>query len=158
MPKVLKILTLPKEEKRLRQKSALIDIKDLTDHQFKQFVGNMIRTMKVKDGVGLAAPQVGHAIRLVTVDTKEGPLALINPSLVKTSASKDVAEEGCLSIPGYYGAVKRHKSLVCEYIDMDGMKKKIEANGLLARAIQHEVDHLDGLFFIDKMEAVKKKK
>jgi peptide deformylase len=157
MPKVLKILTLPKENKRLRKKSILIPVKDLSSPLFKRLVSDMIRTMQVKDGAGLAAPQVGQNIRLVIVNTKEGPVSMVNPELVKKSLAKETAEEGCLSIPGYFGAVKRHKSLVCAYLDLDGVMRKLEGNGLLARAIQHELDHLDGLLFIDKMEPIKKK-
>lgn len=157
MPKVLKILTLPKENKRLRQKSQPFATKDIGRPEIKRLVNDMIRTMQVKDGVGLAAPQIGQHIRLVVVSTKEGPVCLFNPELIKKSLAKEITEEGCLSVPGVYGPVKRHKGVVCAYLDIEGTAKKIEGKGLLARALQHEIDHLDGMLFIDKLEPVKKK-
>jgi len=157
MPKVLKILTIPKDNKRLRLKSKSLEASDLLKPEMKRLVSDMIRTMQVKDGIGLAAPQIGHPIRLVIINTKEGPLALANPEIIKKSLVKEVAEEGCLSVPNVWGPVKRYKSVVCTYLDINGDAKKLLGSGLMARAIQHELDHLDGLLFIDKLEPVKKK-
>lgn len=157
MPKVLKILTVPKDQKRLRQKSVALAPKDFNSPQLKRLIADMIRTMQVKDGIGLAAPQIGQHIRLVVVNTKEGPVCLINPELVKTSSTMEVAEEGCLSVPGVWGQVKRCKSVVCAYFDINGEMRKMEGSGLMARALQHELDHLDGQLFINKLEPAKKK-
>lgn len=157
MPKVLKILTLPKEAKRLHQKSHPFAVKDINKPEIKRLVADMFRTMQVKDGVGLAAPQIGQHVRLVVVNTKEGPVCLFNPELIKRSLAKEVAEEGCLSVPGVWGPVKRHKGVVCAYLDHNGEPRKMEGCGLLARALQHEIDHLDGMLFIDKLEKVKSK-
>ncbi len=157
MPKILKILTLPKDGNKLRLKSLNVDINDVSTPQFKRLIADMIRTMQIKDGIGLAAPQIGQQIRLVIINTKEGPLGLVNPELIKKSIVKEVAEEGCLSVPGVWGAVKRHKSVVCAYTDLNGEPRKLVGSGLMARAIQHELDHLDGELFIDKLEPGKKK-
>jgi peptide deformylase len=156
MPKVLKILTLPKENKRLRQKSRPVKKDDIESPETKRLVADMIRTMQVKDGAGLAAPQIGKLIRLAVVNTKDGPLPLFNPELVKKSLAKEVTEEGCLSVPRIFGPVKRHRSVVCAYLDQDGREQKLEGSGLLARALQHELDHLDGVLFIDKLEPSRK--
>lgn len=157
MPKVLKILTLPKENKRLHQRSQLMATKDIGRPEIKRLVADMMRTMQVKDGVGLAAPQIGQHIRLIVLNTKDGPVCLFNPELIKKSLAKEIAEEGCLSIPGVFGPVKRYKGVVCAYLDSDGEPKKMDGKGLLARAMQHEIDHLDGVLFIDKLEPTKKK-
>ena len=111
--------------------------------------------MLEKDGVGLAAPQTGKNIRLCVVNTKEGPICLINPEITKKSWKKEWAEEGCLSIPSIFGQVRRHKNITCKYIDKDKKIIKLDADGLLARVIQHEIDHLDGVLFIDKAKDIK---
>lgn len=152
MAKILKILKLPKDEANLRQISTIIEPKELTSNKFKVLIDNMIRTMIAKDGVGLAAPQIGQFIRMAVINTKEGPVCLINPEIIKRSITSVVDEEGCLSIPGYYAKVSRHKSVTCKFTNHAGLESRIEATGLLARAIQHELDHLDGILFIDKME------
>jgi peptide deformylase len=156
MAKILKIRTLPKYAKELRQSSAVISATEIASKEFERLLTDMVRTMQVKDGVGLAAPQIGKAVRAVIINTKDGPLCMINPSISKKSLGKEVGEEGCLSIPNIFGQVKRNKTLCCEFLDTKGMKKKIEARGLMARAIQHELDHLDGILFIDRLEPPKK--
>lgn len=151
MAKVLKILTLPKDNKFLRQKCADVTLGLIKTAEFKRFISDMTRTMEVKDGIGLAAPQIGKSIRVALINTKEGPVCLVNPKIVKKSLAKESAEEGCLSIPNLFGQVKRHKALICDYIDMNGNQARFEAKGLMARAVQHELDHLDGILFIDKV-------
>jgi peptide deformylase len=89
---------------------------------------------------------------MAIINTKAGPVCLINPEIIKKSLTKVIDEEGCLSIPGYYAKVNRYKSLTCKFTSHTGIESKIEATGLLARAIQHELDHLDGVLFIDRME------
>jgi peptide deformylase len=110
----------------------------------------MKETMLKKDGVGLAAPQIGKNKRIITVNTKDGVIAMINPRILNKSFLKEWDEEGCLSVPGIYGKVKRSKKLKCEFFDMDKKKNIISAQGFFARIIQHEIDHLDGILFIDK--------
>lgn len=151
---ILSILIEP--DKRLRQLSDKVSLKAISDKDFGKFLDNMVETMIAKDGVGLAAPQVGENIRVITVNTKQGPLAMLNPEITKKSLSKDWDEEGCLSVPNTWGQVKRHRTVHCQFFDRAGQKQKIEASGLLARVIQHEVDHLDGILFIDKAKDIAK--
>lgn len=150
MSKILPIITNPNPI--LRKKSA--KIKDIT-RQAQQLCLDMEKTMKEKDGVGLAAPQIGQNIRLIAVNIKDGAICMINPEIIKKSLTKEFGEEGCMSIPGVYGQVKRHKKITCQYLDKTGKIKKINAQGLLARVIQHEIDHLDGILFIDKSKDAK---
>ena len=89
---------------------------------------------------------------MVIINTQDGPLCLINPEINNRSWTKETGEEGCLSVPNVFGLVKRHKKLTCNYINEKKQNAKIEAKGLLARIIQHEIDHLDGILFIDKMK------
>jgi len=110
-----------------------------------------------KDGAGLAAPQVGISEKIVVIAGKNGNnLILINPQITHRSWGKIISEEGCLSIIDnrgriIYGKVERHKHVTCQYIDAQGKKKKIQAEEPLARVIQHELDHLDGILFIDRL-------
>jgi peptide deformylase len=154
MPKILEILVNPNPI--LRKKSDKIKTKEITEQKMREFAMDMVETMKEKDGVGLAAPQVGKNIRLATISTKDDTLIMFNPKIIKKSFWKDWDEEGCLSVPFYFGEVKRHKSIVCVFNDIDGKEKKIRAYGFLARVIQHETDHLDGILFIDKVKNLKK--
>ena len=116
----------------------------------------MAATMIKKDGVGLAAPQIGRHIRLIVVNTQDGPICLINPVLKQKSWRREWGEEGCLSVPDVFGQVKRYKKVVCVFYNQKGEKKIITAQGLLARILQHEIDHLDGILFIDKARHIKK--
>lgn len=153
MSKILPIVTNPSPI--LRQKSREINLEELKKQEFQDFCDDMKKTMKEKDGVGLAAPQVGENIRLIVVSEKNGPICMINPKITKKSLRKEWDEEGCLSVPGYYGKVKRCKKLTCEYTDRAGNKTKINAEGLFARVMLHEIDHLDGVLFIDKAKNLK---
>lgn len=153
MPKILNIITNP--NKILREKSININPEEINDKELKTLFEDMILTMVEKDGVGLAAPQIGKNIRLIVVNTKNGPVGMINPIFTKKSWSKEWGEEGCLSVPNTFGKVRRHKRVTCVYLDENGQKKKIEAKGFYARILQHEVDHLDAILFIDKAKDVK---
>jgi len=110
----------------------------------------MIQIMLGHDGVGLAAPQIGRNIRLIVVRYLDGDLVLINPKICKKSWLKEWDEEGCLSVPGIVGDVKRCKKITIKFLDENGKLRQLTGQGLLARVIQHEVDHLDGILFIDK--------
>lgn len=131
------------------------------DDDVRALVTDLVETMYEADGVGLAAPQVGVGLRVIVVDTREeegaGALALINPRIADASAETDRAEEGCLSIPGIADIVERPVRVVVEALDPDGEPVRIEADGLSARALQHEVDHLDGVLFLDRLSALKRK-
>ncbi len=146
MSKLLPIIIHPNPI--LRQKSA--KIKKIS-HKIKRLALDMEKTMLEKDGIGLAAPQVGKNLRIIAINTKDGPLLMFNPKITRKSWLKEWGEEGCLSLPKIYGKVKRKRNVRAVYLDENGQKKKIKAEGLLARVIQHEIDHLNGVLFIDYM-------
>lgn len=131
----------------LRKKSR--EITEIND-RIKILLDDMVETMKEADGVGLAAPQVGVLRRAVVIDVGEGPIKMINPEIIEIKG-EIVDIEGCLSIPGRPGKVARPEWVKVKYLDIDGNEKTLEGTGLLARAICHEVDHLDGILYIDKM-------
>ncbi len=133
----------------LRKKSKKVEE---IDDKIKELVDDMIETMHQKDGVGLAAPQVGILKRVVVIDLYDdkGPYVLINPEIVKEKGEQEV-EEGCLSFPDKFGKVKRPAEVVVKALDRDGQEYKLKGKGLLAQAISHELDHLDGILFIDKI-------
>jgi len=125
----------------------------------RRLVRDMFETMYHAEGIGLAGPQVGVARRVIVVDVREegtAPFALVNPRLVESSRDLDKAEEGCLSIPGVSGVVQRPASVVVEGLDERGEPLRIEAEGLLARCLQHEIDHLDGVLFVDRVSPLKR--
>lgn len=129
------------------------------DDAVRQLVDDLFETMRAAKGVGLAANQIGVAQRVAVVDVGEEdppPIALINPVIVERSDEHDVAEEGCLSIPDIFGDVERPAHVVVEALDRDGKKFRVDAQGYKARAIQHEIDHLDGILFLDHLSAVKR--
>jgi peptide deformylase len=125
------------------------------DDALRQLAADMIVTMHEAPGVGLAAPQVGRPIRLIVFDIGEeeqGPQALANPTL-RDEWGEQLGEEGCLSLPGLYYPVKRAQKVWAEGFDLEGHAVTIESEDLLARVLQHEVDHLNGILFIDRLEA-----
>lgn len=125
------------------------------DRKIKQTLDDMAETMYKANGVGLAAPQIGLTLRMVVIDVGDGLLELINPQIIrKDGLEKDT--EGCLSIPDIYGEVERAKKVTVEFINRRGKHQRLTGEGLLARAIQHELDHLDGVLFIDKAESIQK--
>jgi len=129
------------------------------DDAVRRLVDDLFETMRAAKGVGLAANQVGVAQRVAVVDIGDEdppPLALINPVIVDRGDELETAEEGCLSIPEIFGDVERPSHIVLEALDRDGKKFRVEAHGYKARAIQHEIDHLDGILFLDHLSAVKR--
>lgn len=120
----------------------------------RKILDDMLETMRVASGVGLAAPQVGISKRIVVVDVGEGPYFLVNPEIVSRSDEDEVSWEGCLSWPGYIGEVERPKRIVVKALDRDGHDVWVEGEGFLARALAHEIDHLDGVLFVDRAETV----
>jgi len=129
------------------------------DDAVRQLVDDLFETMRAAKGVGLAANQVGVAQRVAVVDIgDEDPpaIALINPVIVDRGDEVETAEEGCLSIPDIFGDVERPAHIVVEALDRDGKRFRAEAHGYKARAIQHEIDHLDGILFLDHLSAVKR--
>jgi peptide deformylase len=130
------------------------------DDDTRDLVNNMIATVNDAAGLGLAAPQIGVSERVIIVVEVDGegsrtPHALINPEIV-SACGEDTSEEGCLSIPEVYANVKRPQSVVVSGLDTEGREVTIEASGLMARAFAHEIDHLDGILFIDRIGMVKR--
>ena len=133
---------------------------EVVDEYIKQLVLDMFETMKLNKGVGLAAPQVGVLRRVIVIDitgmeeakaTKETKYALINPVIIKAEGEQCI-DEGCLSFPNMFGKVKRPMNITVEALNENGKKIKINAEGLLAQAIAHEIDHLNGVLFVDLVE------
>ena len=129
----------------LRKKSK--PVKEVTEN-IRLLVEDMLETMKEANGVGLAAPQVGILKRVIVVDIGEGPIAMINPEIINSCGTQE-GYEACLSVPGKSGVVIRPKELSVKFWDLDGQEVNIEAEDFFARAICHEIDHLDGRLFID---------
>ena len=134
----------------LRKKSREVEN---VDERIREILNDMLDTMHEYDGVGLAGPQVGILKRLIVVDLYDGKpaLKLVNPKLIKEKGTQEV-EEGCLSFPNQYAKIIRPKEVVVEALDENGKKVKIVAKDLLAQALTHEIDHLEGILFTDKME------
>lgn len=129
------------------------------DPDIRELVDDLFETMRAAKGVGLAANQVGVAQRVAVVDVGEEfgpPLVLINPRIVEAGEEDDSAEEGCLSIPDVYSDVRRPVSIVLEALDRDARPYRITVTGFKARAVQHEIDHLDGILFLDRLSAVRR--
>jgi len=125
------------------------------DDEVQRLIDDMFETMDAARGVGLAANQVGVARRVAVIDAEGQRFAMVNPLIVESSG-RDTAEEGCLSIPDVYGDVTRPERVVLEALDRDGNAFRLEAGGLVARAIQHELDHLDGILFLDHLSLMKR--
>ena len=131
----------------LRKKSRTVET---IDERIVQLLDDMAETMYASDGVGLAAPQVGILKRIAVIDIGDGLIELINPEIVSFEGSeKDI--EGCLSVPGRYGYVLRPEKVKVVALDRNGEKLEIEATGMLKKALCHEIDHLDGIVFVDKV-------
>lgn len=133
---------------------------DQFDDELKNIADHMYETMIKEDGIGLAAPQVNLLIRLIVIDLGEEfeRLDLVNPVILEASDETESANEGCLSIPGVYAPVERSAKLKVKAQDLTGESFTIEAEGLLARAIQHELDHLNGVLFVDRISKLDKLK
>ena len=127
------------------------------DKKLLKLLKDMADTMYAAEGVGLAAPKIGVSKRIVFIDVGDGIIEMINPVIVKKEGSV-VGGEGCLSVPEYEGEVERAEKVECEFTDRSGKRYLIETDGLLAIAIQHELDHLDGVLFIDKAQSIMPKK
>lgn len=131
------------------------------DANLQKLADDMLETMYQAPGIGLAAIQVGEPLRLLVIDVAgkdepKAPQVFINPEILWKSDEPNVYEEGCLSIPDYYAEVERPKRIRVSYLDRDGKKQECEADGLLATCLQHEIDHLDGVLFIDHISKLKR--
>ena len=142
----------------LRKKSENLE---KVDNELRLLLDDMLETMYAAPGIGLAAVQVGILKRLIVIDIskdkeKKNPIFLINPEIIFKSKKTSIYEEGCLSLPGHFAEIERPEECHIKYIDYDGNKKEMKANGLLSTCIQHEIDHLNGILFIDYLSKLKK--
>src|SRR6201989_3302290 len=131
------------------------------DAEIRKLVDDMAESMYAADGIGLARVQIGVPKRVIVIDLdqkegKKNPRAFINPKITWASEETAVFEEGCLSVPEIWDDVERPARIRCEYLDLDGKKQVLEADGLLATCLQHEMDHLDGVLFIDHLSRLKR--
>ncbi len=131
------------------------------DADLSRLLDDMLETMYAAPGIGLAAPQIGILKRFFVVDVGEegakDPMVFINPEILEKSESRGIYEEGCLSLPKQFGDVERSDSIRLRYQDREGERLDLEADGMLARCIQHEFDHLDGVLFVDHLSALKRR-
>jgi peptide deformylase len=152
----LPILLVP--DPTLRAKSLPVGPRD-TD-TVRGLLPRMFATMYDAPGIGLAAPQIGQKLRFIVVDIQPNetrqPIALINPEIIARSTDLATREEGCLSLPGQFAEITRPALVKVRYLDETGARREIEANGLLAACLQHEIDHLDGVLFVDHLSALKR--
>ena len=150
------IITLPDPKLRLISKPL-----ERVDDSVRKLLDDMVETMHEAPGIGLAAIQVAEALRMLVVDLAKkdepaNPMFFINPEIVWSADDRSVYEEGCLSIPEYYEEVERPASVRARFVDRDGKQQEILAEGLLATVLQHEIDHLDGVLFIDHISKLKR--
>lgn len=133
-------------------------IVDPLSKEIQALIPVMFASMRAANGVGLAAPQIGQGLRICVIEEGGKEYVLINPKISTFSKEKIVMEEGCLSFPGEFFDIERPQALKVHFLNQDGKQVKMKANGLLARAIQHEIDHLDGILIIDRIKDKKKRK
>jgi peptide deformylase len=152
---LLPILTYP--DARLRQKARPVGAVDAT---VRQLAADMAQTMYAAKGIGLAATQVGHSKRLVVMDLSakgDALLVMANPQIL-TRDGKQISEEGCLSVPEVFDTVERAECITARFLDLDGQVQRLDADGLLAVCVQHEIDHLDGKLFVDYLSRLKQER
>ena len=131
------------------------------NNDIRKLLDDMLKTMYAAPGIGLAAVQIGILKRIIVIDIskkeeKKNPIFLINPEIIFQSKETSTYEEGCLSLPGHFAEIERPAKCKIEYIDYNGKKAELEAEGLLSTCIQHEIDHLNGILFIDYLSKLKK--
>lgn len=152
----LPILIVP--DRRLKARARAVTPDD--DAAVRALAPRMLRAMYEAPGIGLAAPQVGQMLRLIVVDlmrdNRPEPIVLVNPKILGVGAEWVTREEGCLSLPGMYADVTRPGQVIVGYHDLDGRPQRCEADGLLAACLQHEIDHLDGVLFVDHLSPLKR--
>lgn len=138
------------EDPVLREKTKIV--KDPSDPKVQKLVLDMLETMKIEKGVGLAAPQIGSDLKICVIDVDGEKHILINPKITSKSKNKILSEEGCLSFPGLFFPISRYEEVQVRFINQKGEQKKLKGRDLLSRALQHEIDHLNGILFIDRIK------
>lgn len=152
----LAIIVAP--DPRLKQRAAAVA---RVDAATKRLMDDMLETMHAANGIGLAAPQVGLLKRVIVADISQPeeppkPYRMANPEIIWRTPKTAIGEEGCLSLPEHFGEVTRPEGVRVRYIDENGEQRELEARGLLAKCIQHEIDHLDGVLFVDHLSSLKR--
>ena len=142
----------------LRKKSQKLEN---VDNELRALMDDMLETMYAAPGIGLAAVQIGILKQIIVIDVskkneKKNPIFLVNPKITFKSKKTSIFEEGCLSLPGHFAEIERPAECYVDYINYDGKKKNLKAEGILATCIQHEIDHLNGILFIDYLSKLKK--
>jgi peptide deformylase len=141
-------------------KARSLPVRPMDTDRVRDLIPRMFATMYKAPGIGLAAPQIGHNLRLFVIDLapdeKNQPICLINPEIVATSKELATREEGCLSLPNQYADITRPARVKVRYFDESGAKREIDGDGLLSACLQHEIDHLDGVLFIDHLSSLKR--
>lgn len=145
---IFTVLTEP--TKSLRERSQALSLDEILTSEFQAYLDKLTETMLAEDGVGIASPQVGRNIRAIIVNIHGQPECWMNPEIIKYSEATVESEEGCLSVPGKYGLVKRFKKISLRAINRHGRTENLELKNFPAFVFQHEIDHLDGILFIDK--------
>lgn len=158
----LSIVTINDSGTVLRKRAS--EVKDITNSRTQKLIDEMIPLMYEKDGIGLAATQVNEGVRLAVLcprpkkfdeaRTAKEALVLINPVITRHSFLKEDSEEGCLSVPEFFGIVRRWRSVTVSYLDREGKKQSIKGSGLFGFCLQHEIDHLDGMLFVDRTKKI----
>jgi peptide deformylase len=153
---ILEILVAP--DPRLKTRAMPVAV---VDDRIRRLLDDMLETMYAAPGIGLAAPQVGEALRVVVVDIAQkngvrAPLRMVNPEIIWASEDRVPYEEGCLSLPEHYADVTRPRQVRVRYLDETGATHELEAEGLLAVCVQHELDHLEGTLFVDHVSALRR--
>ena len=143
----------------LRKKSQKLEN---VDNELRALMDDMLETMYAAPGIGLAAVQIGILKQIIVIDVskkneKKNPIFLVNPKITFKSKKTSIYEEGCLSLPGHFAEIERPAECYVDYINYDGKKKNLKAEGILATCIQHEIDHLNGVLFIDHISKIKRK-
>jgi peptide deformylase len=155
-PALLPILLVPDPVLRAKAKPVRPEDAD----RIRALAPQMLETMYKAPGIGLAAPQIGVGLRLVVIDLQKddspGPMVLVNPEVIRHSAEMATREEGCLSLPNQYAEVTRPANVTVKYQDLDGKTQQIQGDGLMAACLQHEIDHLDGVLFVDHLSPLKR--
>ncbi len=152
MSKALTVLHNPDQQ--LRAVSAPVAPDQVMSEAIQTLIEDLKITMRVENGIGIAAPQVGVLERVIIVDMNHLPTAFINPEIIESSFKLINSDEGCLSVPGTWGIVKRHRSVTVTALDSRGQTITLKASDLLATVFQHEIDHLNGILFIDRASSL----
>lgn len=144
---ILKLVTHPNPVLKAKGEK----VKDPLAPEIQKLIEDMFETMHAEKGVGLAAQQIGKALQLAVIEVDEKRYVLINPKITRLSKEKEIFDEGCLSVPGEFFKIERHSQVTVRYTDEKGEKQKLRGRGLLGEAIQHEVDHLNGIIILDHL-------